>query len=35
MIEQSVRYAKKSKFNFKDSAPAQQSGTIIYKFVAQ
>lgn len=35
MIEQSLRYAKKSKFNFKDSAPAQQRGTIIYKFVAQ
>ena len=35
MIEQSVRYARKSKFNFKDSAPVQQSGFIIYKFVAQ
>jgi hypothetical protein len=35
MIEQSVRYAKKSKFNVKDSAPVQQSGFIIYKFVAQ
>jgi hypothetical protein len=35
MIEQSVRYAKKSRFNFKDSSPVQQSGKIIYKFVAQ
>jgi hypothetical protein len=35
MIEQAVRYAKKSRFNFKDSFPVQQSGVIIYKFVAQ
>jgi len=35
MIEQAVRYAKKSRFNFKDSSPVQQSGVIIYKFVAQ
>jgi hypothetical protein len=35
MIEQSVRYAKRSRFNFKESASAQQSGFIIYKFVAQ
>ncbi|MFM7595851.1 MAG: hypothetical protein ACKO4Y_06710 [Flavobacteriales bacterium] len=35
MIEQSVRYAKKSRFNFKDSSPTQQTGFIIYKFIAQ
>ena len=34
MIEQSVEYAKKSKFNFKDSQ-GQQSGFIIYRFVSQ
>jgi len=35
MIEQAIRYAKKSKFNVKDSAPLQQTGIIIYKFLAQ
>lgn len=35
MIEQSLKYAKKSKFNYKDNAPGQQSGVIVYKFVAQ
>lgn len=35
MIEQAIRYAKKSKFNVKDSAPLQQTGIIIYKFLTQ
>ncbi|MFM7388008.1 MAG: hypothetical protein ACKO5L_07595 [Bacteroidota bacterium] len=34
MIVQSVAYAKKSKFNFKESQ-GQQSGFIIYRFVSQ
>ncbi len=35
MIEQSVKYANKSKFNFKDNAPAVQNGFIVYKFISQ
>jgi hypothetical protein len=34
MIQQSVAYAKKSKFNYKE-ASGQQSGFIIYRFVSQ
>jgi len=34
MIEQSVAYAKKSKFNYKE-ASGQQSGFIVYRFVSQ
>ena len=35
MIEQSVKYAKKSRFNYKESASSQQTGKITYKFIAQ
>jgi hypothetical protein len=35
MISKSLRYAKKSRFNFSSSAPATQSGTITYKFVSR
>jgi len=35
MIDQSVKYAKKSRFNYKEGASSQQSGFIIYRFVAQ
>lgn len=35
MIEQSVKYANKSKFNFKDNAPEIQNGYIVYKFISQ
>ena len=35
MIEQAVAYAKKSRFNYSSSAPAQQEGTITYKFISQ
>lgn len=35
MIEQSVRYAKKSKFNYSSKSPENQSGYIIYMFISQ
>ncbi|MBK8925619.1 MAG: hypothetical protein IPM74_06860 [Crocinitomicaceae bacterium] len=35
MIEQSIKYAKRSRFNYSDSAPAVQTGTITYKFVSK
>ncbi|MBM3164635.1 MAG: hypothetical protein FJZ80_04140 [Bacteroidetes bacterium] len=34
MIEQSVAYAKKSRFNYKESS-GQQAGYIVYRFVSQ
>lgn len=35
MIEQAVKYAKLSRFNFSDSAPKIQEGTITYTFISQ
>jgi TonB family protein len=35
MLEQAVKYAKKSRFNYASSAPKLQEGTIIYTFVSQ
>lgn len=35
MIEQSIKYARRSRFNFSSTAPAMQTGTITYKFVAR
>jgi hypothetical protein len=35
MVEQALKYAKLSRFNFTDSAPKIQEGTIIYTFVSQ
>jgi hypothetical protein len=34
MVQQSVKYAKLSRFNYKEAAKSQQ-GTIIYKFISQ
>lgn len=35
MIEQAEKYAKLSRFNYSSSAPASQTGKIIYTFVSQ
>lgn len=35
MIEQSIKYAKRSRFNLSSTAPALQTGTITYKFVSK
>lgn len=35
MIQQSIKYAKRSRFNYSASAPAIQTGTITYKFVSK
>jgi hypothetical protein len=35
MIDQAVRYARKSRFNYSGSSAAQQEGTITYTFVSQ
>jgi TonB family protein len=35
MLEQAVKYAKKSRFNYAASAPKLQEGTIVYTFVSQ
>lgn len=35
MITQSIKYAKRSRFNYSSSAPAVQTGTITYKFVSK
>jgi len=35
MIQQSIKYAKRSRFNLSSTAPAVQSGTITYKFVSR
>jgi len=35
MVEQALKYAKMSRFNFSSSAEALQSGKILYTFVAQ
>lgn len=35
MIEQSMKYARKSSFNYSSTAPALQTGTITYKFVSK
>ena len=35
MIEQALKYAKISRFNFSGSAPKTQEGTIIYSFISQ
>ncbi len=35
MLEQAVKYAKKSRFNYVSTAPKLQEGTIIYTFVSQ
>jgi TonB family protein len=35
MLEQAVKYAKKSRFNYSSSAPKAQEGTIVYTFVSQ
>jgi hypothetical protein len=35
MVEQALKYAKLSRFNFTESAPKIQEGTIIYTFVSQ
>lgn len=35
MIEQAVKYAKLSRFNFASSAPKMQEGTIVYTFLSQ
>lgn len=35
MIEQAVKYAKLSRFNFASSAPKIQEGTIVYTFISQ
>lgn len=33
MIQQAIKFAKKSRFNYSSSAPSSQSGTITYRFV--
>jgi hypothetical protein len=35
MITQSIKYAKRSRFNYSETAPAVQTGTITYKFVTK
>jgi len=35
MIQQALKYAKLSRFNYSGSAPKTQTGTIIYTFVGQ
>lgn len=35
MIEQSIKYAKRSRFSYSSTAPALQTGTITYKFVSK
>ena len=35
MVQQAIRFAKRSRFDFSSSAPSSQSGTITYKFVGQ
>lgn len=35
MIQQSIKYAKRSRFNYSSTAPAPQTGTITYKFVSR
>lgn len=35
MIQQSIKYAKRSRFNYSSTAPAMQTGTITYKFVSR
>ncbi|MBI3135056.1 MAG: hypothetical protein HYZ14_10330 [Bacteroidetes bacterium] len=35
MIQQSIKYAKRSRFNYSSTAPAIQTGTITYKFVSR
>ena len=35
MIQQSIKYAKRSRFNYSSTAPAVQTGTITYKFVSR
>jgi TonB family protein len=35
MLEQAVKYAKKSRFNYSASAPKSQEGKIVYTFVSQ
>jgi TonB family protein len=35
MLEQALKYAKKSRFNYSSSAPKSQEGTIVYTFVSQ
>jgi len=35
MVTNAMKYAKLSKFNYKDSAPAMQTGRIFYNFIAQ
>lgn len=35
MIQQSIKYAKRSRFNYSGTAPAVQTGTITYKFVSR
>ncbi len=35
MVDNAVKYALLSKFNYKDSAPAMQTGSITYNFIAQ
>lgn len=35
MVQNAVKYAKLSKFDFKENAPAMQTGRIYYNFIAQ
>ena len=35
MIEQALKYAKMSRFNFSGTAPKTQEGTIVYSFISQ
>lgn len=35
MIQQSIKYAKQSSFNYSSTAPVLQTGTITYKFVSK
>jgi len=35
MIQQSIKYAKRSRFSYSGTAPAIQTGTITYKFVSR
>jgi hypothetical protein len=35
MIEQGIKYAKMSRFDYSGSAPENQSGKIYYSFVSQ
>jgi len=35
LIQQSIKYAKRSRFNLSSSAPSPQTGTITYKFVSK